>query len=277
MFFFKRNVFFILSNFQRKFVLNFLLLSLLFISGAGTALSEEVHSVRIGVDLTYPPFQDKSATGEPNGFEIDLTRAICKAMNLKCSFVVNTFDAQIPALLARKIDVISPLGVTKKRSDAIAFSNYVFHVPTVLIAKKESDLLPDANSLRGKSIAVQQGTIQEIYAKKYLLPLGVDIKSYQDSEAIYQDLHAGRIEGAICPSVAATFGFLRTQEGSDFETKGQEITDADIFSIGSAYGIRKDDKKTIMFINAGLKKIKKDGTYEAIQKKYFGDLDLSVK
>jgi len=240
------------------------------------ALSAEKQIMRIGVDLTYPPFQYKNQNGHPTGFEIEVTNALCKSVHLSCQYVVNTFDTQIPALLSRKIDVISPLGVTKKREAAIAFSNYVFHIPTVLVGRKEYNLLPNANSLKGKSVAVQQGTIQEAYANKYWLPSGVIVKSYPDSEAVYQDLYAERVSAALCPSVALKFGFLQTPEGKDFEVKGQEVTDADLFSVGSAYGIRKNDRKAQIIINKGLDNIMKDGTYSAIKNKYFGNMSIEV-
>ncbi|NKI76301.1 transporter substrate-binding domain-containing protein [Dickeya sp. CFBP 2040] len=233
--------------------------------------------IRIGVDLTFSPFQSRDINGNPAGFEIDITDAICKSVNAKCDYIVNTFDSQIPALLAKKIDVISPLAVTRKRKEAIDFSNYVFHIPTRLVARKTATFLPQADMLRGKNIGVQQGTIQETYANKYWLPAGVNVKSYPDQEAIYEDLYAGRLDGALCPSVSITFGFLQTPEGKDFELKGPEVTDANLFSIGSAYGIRKGDTETKQLFNQGLQNIINNGTFARIKKRYFGDIDLSVK
>ncbi|EFM21580.1 MULTISPECIES: transporter substrate-binding domain-containing protein [unclassified Pantoea] len=234
-------------------------------------------ALRIGADLTNPPFQYREKNGEPGGFEIDVTKAVCKSVNVRCIYVVNTFDAQIPALLARKVDVILPLGVTRKRQDAIDFSRYVFHLPTRLVARKEIHLLPETQSLRGKNIAVQQGSIQEAYADKYWRPAGVFVKNYPDLEAIYEDLYAGRVEGALVPSVALTYGFLRTPQGIDFELKGPEVTDADLFSRGSAYGIRQGDSSTKRLLNKGLENIIRNGTYSVLQKRYFDNQDLSVK
>ncbi|MEQ4512874.1 MAG: transporter substrate-binding domain-containing protein [Dickeya sp.] len=233
--------------------------------------------IRIGVDLAYSPFQTRDVNGNPAGFDIDITDAICKSVNAKCDYIVNTFDAQIPALLARKIDVISPLAVTPKRKEAIDFSHYLFHIPTRFVARKGSSLLPQVDKLRGKSIAVQQGTIQETYANKYWLPAGVNVKSYPDQDAIYEDLRAGRVDGALCPSVSLIFSFLQTPQGKDFELKGPEITDDGLFSIGSAYGIRKGDTETQQLLNQGLQNIINDGTFLRIKTRYFRDTDLSVK
>lgn len=169
--------------------------SVLIMSGLfmlATAGHAEPKLLRVGVDLTNPPLQVRDQHGNPTGFVIDITNALCQAINAKCHYVVNSFDAQIPELLARKVDFIMPLGVTPKRRASIAFSRYVYHDPTVLVARKAVNLLPQVTRLQGKNIAVEQGSIQETWANTWWLPAGVVIKSYPDMASIYLDLVAGR-------------------------------------------------------------------------------------
>ncbi|WP_338559027.1 transporter substrate-binding domain-containing protein [Erwinia sp. E_sp_B04_7] len=233
-------------------------------------------TLRVGADLTYPPFQYRDVNGKPTGFEIDITNAVCKAIAVKCEYVVSSFDAEIPSLMAKKVDFISPLGATIKRKKSIDFSNFIYHVPSQLVARKGSDLQPTPASLKGKNIAVQQGSIQEMYANKYWAPEGVEIKTYPDQDVIYQDLSAGRLDGALSPAVAVAFGFLQKPEGKDFALTGPEVRDDVLFSIGSAYGIRKGDEKTQKMLNEGLAKIMADGTWQKIKQHYFGDIAMKV-
>ncbi|WP_413651512.1 transporter substrate-binding domain-containing protein [Pantoea sp. B65] len=233
-------------------------------------------TLRVGADLTYPPFQFRDSSGKPAGFEIDITNAVCQAMQVKCEYVVSSFDAEIPSLLAKKVDFISPLGATEKRRKSIAFSDFIYHIPTKLVARKGSNLLPDATVLQGKRIAVQQGSIQEMYANKYWATKGVDIVMYPDQDVIYQDLASGRLDGALSPAVAVTYGFLNKPEGKDFALVGPEVRDDVLFSIGSAYGMRKEDEKTRKLLNEGLAKIIADGSWEKVKQHYFGDIDMKV-
>lgn len=243
---------------------------------AATAGHAESKRLRVAVDLTNPPFQARDYRGDPTGFDIEITNALCEAIKANCRYVVSSFDAQIPALLARKVDVIMPLGVTPKRRAAIAFSHYVYHDPTVLVARKTANVLPQAALLQGKNIAVEQGSIQETWANTRWLPAGVAVKSYPDMDSIYQDLVAGRLDGALCPAIALKFGFLQTAQGKAFALKGSAVTDTRLFSMGSAYGIRKDDEATQQLINQGLEQIKRNGIWLAIKERYFGDLDISA-
>jgi lysine/arginine/ornithine transport system substrate-binding protein len=233
-------------------------------------------TLRVAADLAYPPFQYRDVNGKPAGFEIDITNAVCKAIAVKCDYVVSSFDAEIPSLMAKKVDFISPLGATIKRKKSIDFSDFIYHVPSQLVARKGTNLQPTAESLQGKSIAVQQGSIQEMYANKYWAPHGVEIKTYPDQDVIYQDLAAGRLDGALSPAVAITFGFLQKPEGKDFALTGPEVRDDLLYSIGSAYGVRKGDEKTQQMLNQGLAKIMADGTWQTIKQHYFGDIEMKV-
>ena len=53
------------------------------------------------------------------------------------------------------------MNATDQRRQAIDFTTVVYRVPTQLIAKTGSGLQPTAASLKGKSVGVLQGSIQE--------------------------------------------------------------------------------------------------------------------
>ncbi|WP_155517950.1 ABC transporter substrate-binding protein, partial [Acinetobacter pittii] len=69
--------------------------------------------------------------------------------------------------------------------------------PTRMVAKKGSPLLPTPTSLKGKRVGVQQGTIQETYAKTYWAPKGVSVVPYPTQDLIYQDMMSGRLDATL--------------------------------------------------------------------------------
>ncbi|MBX4299038.1 transporter substrate-binding domain-containing protein, partial [Mycobacterium tuberculosis] len=78
----------------------------------------------------YPPFESTAPSGEIVGFDVDLTKEICKRINVKCVWVAQDLDGIIPALKAKKYDVIvSSLTVTDKRREQIDFSDKVYDAP----------------------------------------------------------------------------------------------------------------------------------------------------
>src|SRR5260370_3391516 len=226
--------------------------------------------IRFGVDPSYPPFESKAADGSLVGFDIDLGNALCAKVNAKCVWVENDFDGMIPALQARKIDaVLSDMSVTEKRLQQIDFTEKISSSPTRMVGKTGSNLLPTAESLRGRNIGVEQGTIQETYAKIYFEPHGVNVVSYHNQEQVYADLKSWRLDASLQYEVQASIGFLKTPDGKGFEFRGPELQDPKILRNAAAIGLRKGDSDLKNALNSALAELLKDGTYQTIAKKYF--------
>ena len=249
-------------------VLTVLFVSL--ISCSPSVFAKDWTVIRFGVDPSYPPFESKAPDGSLVGFDIDLGKALCAKLNAKCVWVENDFDGMIPALQARKIDaVLSDMSVTEKRLQQIDFTNKISYSPTRMVAKTASNLQPTAESLRGKNIGVEQGTIQETYAKTYFEPHGVNVVSYQNQDQVYADLKSGRLDASLQDEAQASVGFLKTSEGQGFEFSGPELNDPIILGSAAAIGLRKGDVDLKNALNNALASLLKDGTYQTIAKKYF--------
>ncbi len=234
------------------------------------AHAKDWSTIRFGVDASYPPFESKDASGKVVGFDVDLGNEICARLKAKCEWVENDFDGMIPALKARKFDgVLSSMSMTPARAEQIAFSDKLFNTPTRLVAKKGSNLQPTADSLKGKSVGVEQGTIQETYAKTYWAPKGVQVVPYQNQDGVYQDLMSGRLDAALQDAVQADLGFLKTPRGANFQFAGGDINDPKTLGNGAGIGLRKDDADLKAKIDAAIAGMLKDGTYKKLEKKYF--------
>jgi lysine/arginine/ornithine transport system substrate-binding protein len=249
-------------------VLTLLLASVIIWSSAVSAKDWKV--IRFGVDPSYPPFESKAPDGSLIGFDIDLGKALCAKLNAQCVWVENDFDGMIPALQARKIDaILSDMSVTDKRRQQIEFTSKISNSPTRMVAKTGSNLLPTAESLKGKNIGVEQGTIQETYCKTYFEPNGVNVASYQNQDQVYADLKTGRLDASLQDEAQASVGFLKTTEGQGFAFCGPEINDNKILGSAAAIGLRKGDTDLKNALNNALADLLKDGTYQTIAKKYF--------
>ena len=236
---------------------------------AGAAHAKDWTTVRFGVDASYAPFESKAPDGKLVGFDIDLGNEICKRLNAKCVWVEQDFDGMIPGLKAKKFDgVLSSMTITPQRAEQIAFSAKLFNTPTRLVAKKGSSLAPTADTLKGKSVGVEQGTIQETYAKENWAPKGVNVVPYQNQDQVYADLISGRLDAALQDEVQADLGFLKTPRGAGFQFAGKEIPTG-----AAAIGLRKEDTDLKAKIDKAIADMIKDGTYKKLESKYF-DFDV---
>ena len=259
---------------MRLFIVLFTILLVALTVSTPRATAKDWKVIRFGVDPSYPPFESKAPDGSLAGFDIDLGNALCAKLNAKCVWIENDFDGMIPALEARKIDaVLSDMSVTEKRKQQIDFTTKIAFSPTRMVAKVGSNLQPSGDSLRGKSIGVEQGTVQETYAKTFFEPQGANVVSYQNQNQVYADLKSGRLDASLQDAVQASVGFLKTPEGKGFEFSGPELDDTNILGSAAAIGVRKSDPDLRDALNTALAELRKDGTYQAIAKKYF-DFDI---
>ncbi|MDN0122821.1 ABC transporter substrate-binding protein [Yersinia aleksiciae] len=236
---------------------------------ATPAAAAAIETISFGVDGGYPPFDVLSPSGEITGFDIDIANALCDNLHAKCVFVKQPFESMIAALNARKFDaIIASLSITDERKKEVDFTDRYYRSAAQLVARKGSPLLPEVASLKGKTVGVQTGSIHETYAKKHWGGQGVKIVSYANQDNVYLDLLSGRINASLQDNIQAASSFIDTPRGQKFAFAGPVIQDETISSdVGIAVG--KDNPVLRDALNGAIKAIRADGTYDAIQKKYF--------
>lgn len=230
------------------------------------AAAQEV--VRIGTTPeSYPPFSWVDAQGRLNGFEIELGEALCAQMQVKCEWVLQSWDGIIPALQEKKFDaIIASMSITDERKQVVDFSDKYYNSPAVFIGRKDETVEISPEGLDGKTVGVQVSTIHANYVEAKYKGV-VTIKTYDTQENANLDLIAGRVDLLLADSVALTDGFLKSPEGADFEVKGQPIRDP-LLGAGAGVAVRKGDPLAARF-SAAVQAIRANGLYKTINDKYF--------
>jgi arginine/ornithine transport system substrate-binding protein len=233
------------------------------------AQAKEWTTVRIGVEGAYPPFSYVDQDGNLKGFDIDIAGALCAAMKVECVLVTQDWDGIIPALMARKYDaIIASLSITEERKKKLDFTNKYYNTPVKFVAKKGAGVEISKEGLKGKSVGVQRATIHDKYLTDNYGDV-VEIKRYGTQDEAYLDMSAGRVDLLLADSVALSDGFLKTEAGAGFEFVGPDLTDVRWFGEGEGIALRKGEDELREMFNQAIVTIREDGTYQAIQDKYF--------
>ncbi len=235
---------------------------------AGSVQAKDWSHVRIAFDVPYKPFEYKNPDGSWGGFEVDLANAVCKEINAKCQFIVQSWDGIIPGLLARKYDAImSSMSITPERAKKVLFSKPYYNTPSAWFAPKSTNIDPtNKAAMKGKIVGVQRGTTQDGYVTKNLGDV-VQIKRYTTADDLVLDLQNGRLDMVL---LDYPVGQQTIMKNNNFHIIGKPV------KLGSGVGVafRKSDKDLAAKFNKALAKLKSDGTYDKIMKKYF---DYSIK
>lgn len=247
----------------------FTLFTIALVLAAGAVQAKDWKKVRVAIEGAYPPFSQITPEGKLIGFDVDIAVALCKAMGAEPVLVTQDWDGMIPGLLARKYDtIIASMSITEERLQKVDFSKKYYQTPAKFMAKKGLFSTFSQDALKGKTVGVQRETVHD----KYLTDIygkDVTIKRYGSLDEAYLDVDAGRLDILMADSVALMDGFLSKEKGKGYEFVGPDMVDPKWFGPGIGAALRKEDSDLKEKLNTAIDKIRADGTYDAIQKKYF--------
>jgi polar amino acid transport system substrate-binding protein len=121
-------------------------------------------TAKLGVDLTFPPIQFKDSSGNPTGYQMELTIAMMQDLGVTPQWVEIPFGQLFAGLVAGKFDMMG-ISATILPSRALKglFSSFpVFYESIVVLLKPGSSITSsDQLNKSGTKIAVLQGSSQE--------------------------------------------------------------------------------------------------------------------
>ena len=111
--------------------LSSLVIALLLLFASSTA---QAKSYVNGIDANYPPFAFIGEDGKPTGFDVDAMNWIAKKMGFEVQHMPINWDGIIPALQAKKIDMIcSGMSMSPERKQAVNFSEPYYSIKNILL------------------------------------------------------------------------------------------------------------------------------------------------
>ena len=232
-------------------------------AAASEALADGVLSV--GTNAEFPPFEYVDDNGEPDGFDIALIKAIGEKLGVEVQVENMEFNALV-ASIGGKIDVaIAGMTVTDESKEMVDFSDSYYTAVQYVILPKDSEIAAAAD-LEGKAIGVQLGTTGDFIAEEIA---GAEVAQYNKALDAVNDLVNGRLDCVIVDKNPALVFQSRFQDqvtavdGAQFDFEPEEY----------AIAIPKGDTALADQINAALKEMMDDGTFDALVKEYIEGSD----
>nr|WP_298522315.1 transporter substrate-binding domain-containing protein [uncultured Halomonas sp.] len=241
-----------------------------------TSVAHAADTLRFGVDVPTAPMEYRLPNGELTGFDIDLGNALCETLALECEWVVQEWSGIIPALLARKYDAImSSMTINDSRRETVLFSDPYIKPYSAWFGESDSELDEiDSASLKGKTIGVQRGTLQDNYVTDTFSDVAA-INRYSTTSDMIMDMQSDRVDLIFLDHPAGVAALLDDGNG-EYRIIGDLINEPESY-FGEGFGIafRKRDQALVERFNKALAELKEDGTYDEIYTKYFPEGDAS--
>lgn len=232
--------------------------------------------LRVAIEGSYPPFSTIDGDGHPRGFDVDIADALCRTLEWECVFVVRTWDHIIDGLLAGDYDaVVASMSVTEERKRRVAFTNRYYSTPLRFIGRHDLGGRPGPGGrqdlghgnrdsiLRDRRLGAIAGTTSGTYLQDHFGSTST-VVIYDTQDELLTALTSGQVDAILGDSIAH-WAFLQTPGGRGFKFVGDSIfVNSDV-----AIAVRPGDSALRERLNQALARILIDGSYEAVNSRYF--------
>jgi ABC-type amino acid transport substrate-binding protein len=227
-----------------------------------------------GITLGFSPSPPYSSldpsTKKASGLDVELVEAALKWAGItKFKYEVMPFGQLIPALLAKRIDVVAAnIHVTPDRLKAVSFTGPAWwYGPAIVVAKGNPGTITSFDTLKGKKV----GAIAGSAADEYLRKIGVAVTAFQTDAEEFAAITTGRVD-AILEDDVKVIEYMKANASSPIEIVANvAIPEELIFKYGygyARYALRKEDCSLRAAFTQGLAEVRGNGQASAILKKY---------
>ena len=219
----------------------------------------------IATDTTFAPFEFQDGSGNLVGIDMDLIRDIAKDQNFSVDIKPLGFDAALQAVQANQAaGVIAGMSITDERKKVFDFSDPYFESGVQMAVLDDNDDIKSYEDLKGKRVAVKNGTEGAEFAESIRAKYGFEVVSFADSASMFEEVKTGNSVAIFEDYPVLNYGI---QQGNGFKT----VTPKEK---GSSYGFavnKGQNPQLLQQFNEGLKNLKASGRYDEIIESYLGE------
>ena len=230
-----------------------------------SALAPAQETVSAVTDPSFVPFEmmDKES-GEMVGFDMDILREVAKRAGFDINLRTMDFNGIIPAVQTGNADLaIAGITITDEREKIVDFSDPYYDSGLRILVAASNDKVDELSDLEGMSIGTKIGSTSYDYLQKNLGD-SAEIKPYPGSADMYLALMGGSVDAVFYD--APNVGYFAKTQG-----EGRAKVVGPLYE-GQQYGIAfTAGSQWLEPTNKALAAMKKDGTYDEIYTKWFGE------
>ena len=228
--------------------------------------------LRFGTSAVTEPMAFVDQDQKIVGFDIEFASYIAQKLNKKLEVVNLEFGALIPALISGKVDMIGAgMSITEERAKKVLFSESYYDNGIAVFVRK-------ADAPKTQTAAAEDS----IYSKQ---KLGVLMGSIHDAYAHKQYPDASIYPFNTLPDMLLAVQSGKVDAGFVDQTSVKEILSKDanflvveesLFTSDIAAGFSKQNADLRSKFNQFLKRIKSDGTYDAMVNRWMEQIDAEM-
>lgn len=184
-------------------------------SQAGSVLNDVITRgvLRIATVPSNPPYSSVNASGEPEGYDVEIGKRIAAALKVKPEFTMVDTAGRITALQTGRVDItVADFTNTVERSTAIAFTDPYAVIGSVFMVAKDAPIksVEELNDAKYK-IGVARGGTTEATAQR--VAPNAQLVRFDTVLDAYMALQAGQVDAHLQDSLKNA-SFLKKANGA---------------------------------------------------------------
>lgn len=211
----------------------------------------------VGTEATYGPYEFLDDDAKPIGCDIWLAQQIADELGVELKIQDMAFDGIIDAVKSGVVDIgIAAFTVNEERAKVIDFSNqYELSEQLLIVKKGDGATYTTKESLAGKKVGAQMGTVQSALIEKVLTDSELfELDTYPN---LAMETVNGNIAGFVCDKAVG--------EGMVAQNDNLEVADftftAEEASFGKACVVAQGNEDFLEIVNKVVDKVVADGSY----------------
>jgi glutamate transport system substrate-binding protein len=230
---------------------------------AGTTMAElqDKGEIIIGVKFDVPPFGFKNPqTGDVEGFDVDLGKAIAEKLGVQPRFIEAISDNRIPFLVDGTVDLIlSTMTITRERDLEIDFSEPYYLAGGRVLVPEDSDI-QGIQDLGGRRVCTARGSTYQQTIKQQAPD--ADLRLIDTYSECFELIQNRAVDAVSTDNIILT-GMI-VQDPS-LKMVGEEFTTEPYGA-----GIVQGDTEFKEFVDEAIAEYKEDGRWEEAYQKWVG-------
>ena len=228
-----------------------------------------LEKLRFITDSDYPPFHYLDEVGALTGFNVDLAKAICEALEVECEVKDVDWAEIFTTLDLGEADAaIASIRISAESLEKADFSSRYYATPARFVALKTNelkDIRPE--TLEDMKVGVAKGTGHEAYLKLFFPD--VAIATFDSAEDATKALKNGAIDFVFGDGIGLTFWINGVTSEGCCEFRGGPYLDSKYFGEGVGIAVKKDNRQLAEILNYALEQVHASGRYEELFLRYF--------
>lgn len=210
----------------------------------------------VGTSPDYPPYEFPGPDGNPVGADIDFAKYIAEQLGVELIIESFTFEAVLAAVAAGKIDIgLAGMDPKPDRLSSMSFTTTYYNETNqlILIHKDDADTIKTLADFAGKTVAAQNGTLQQTLVSEQLKDSKMELISLIPDGIMM--LLAKKVDGIALASVVADQYVANYPELVICQSKFDYVSD------GIAAAIPLDEPELLAALNEIVAKVNEEGLY----------------